>query len=86
MFEEVSEMLVEQLNRKYRELAREKYNASLASSLQNKKGPMETSLTRSTRHHHQAGEKAVTEFNKEEHRAASFGKYLIQRLLHRHSQ
>ena len=79
MIEEVSEMLVEQLNRKYREIAREKYNASLASSLQNKKRT-HGDLTDKVNTIHttlRLGEKAVTEFSKEEHRAA-LGKFLIK--------
>ena len=79
MLEEVSEMLVEQLNRKYRELAREKFNASLASSLQNKKRT-HGDLTDKIKTVHttlRLGEKGVTEFSKEEHRAA-LGKHLIK--------
>ena len=79
MVEEVSEMLVDQLNRKYREVAREKYHSSLASSLQNKKRT-HGDLTEKVNTVHttiRLGEKAVAEFSKEEHRA-SVGKYLLK--------
>ena len=79
MLEEVSEMLVEQLNRKYREVARDKYHASLASSLLNKKrthGDL-TEKVNSVYTTVRLGDKGITEFSKEEHRAA-LSKHLLK--------
>ena len=79
MLEEISEMLVEQLNRKYRDVAREKYNASLASSLLNKRrthGDL-TEKVNSVFTTIRLGEKGILEFSKEEHRT-SLSKYLLK--------
>lgn len=76
---EISEMLIDQLNRKYREVAREKFQASLISSLQNKKRSHTelvekvNSLFTTIR----LGEKGIAEFKKEDHRAA-LGKHLLK--------
>lgn len=76
---ELSEHLVEQLNRRYREVARERYQSTLASSLQNKRRS-HTSLTDHVNTLHttlRLGERAVAEFAQEEHRA-SLGRYLLK--------
>merc|ERR1711892_222229 len=72
VFTELAEMLVDQLNRKYKEVAREKFQASLATSLQNKRrthgdlgdkvNPLYTTI--------RLGEKGISEFNKDDHRVA----------------
>jgi len=72
VFTELSELLVDQLNRKYREVARERYQASLATSLQNKRrthGDLVekvNTLYTTVR----LGEKGIAEFDKEDHRTA----------------
>jgi len=79
MLEEISEMLVEQLNRKYRDIAREKYHASLASSLLNKRrthGDL-TEKVNSVYTTIRLGEKGILEFSKEEHRSA-LSKHLLK--------
>jgi len=76
---ELAEHLVEQLNRRYREVARDRYQSTLASSLQNKRRS-HTSLTDHVNTLHttlRLGEKAVAEFAQEEHRA-SLGRYLLK--------
>jgi len=81
MLEEVSEMLLEQLNRKYKEIARDKFHASLANSLQNKKrthGDLTDKInTQYTTI--RLGEKAVADFTKDDHKAA-IGKHLLKTL------
>ena len=79
MLGDVCEMLADQLNRKYREVARDKFQASLASSLQNKKrthrdlaekvNTVYTTL--------RLGEKGVSEFGKEDHKSA-LSKHLLK--------
>jgi len=72
VFTELAEMLVDQLNRKYREVARERFQASLATSLQNKRrthGDLVekvNTLYTTVR----LGEKGISEFAKEDHRVA----------------
>ena len=72
VFVELAEHLVEQLNRRYKEVARERFQSSLASSLQNKRrshtdlGDRVNSLHTTLR----LGEKAVSEFTSEDHRTA----------------
>lgn len=75
----VCEMLVAQLNRKYREVAREKFQASLASSLQNKKRTHRDLADRVNTVYTtvRLGEKAVSEFSKADHRAA-LSKHLLK--------
>ena len=75
----VCEMLVAQLNRKYREVAREKFQASLASSLQNKKRTHRDLADRVNTVYTtvRLGEKAVSEFSKVDHRAA-LSKHLLK--------
>jgi len=72
VFTELAELLVDQLNRKYREVARERYQASLASSLQNKRRThgdlVEKVNTLYTTI--RLGEKGIAEFSKEDHRVA----------------
>ena len=79
MLEEVSEMLVDQLNRRYREVARERFQASLAKSLQNKKrshGDL-TEKVNTLYTSIRLGEKSVAEFSREDHRA-NIGKHLLK--------
>ena len=81
MFEEVSEMLLEQLNRKYKEIARDKFHASLANSLQNKKRT-QGELTDKINTQYttiRLAEKAVADFTKDDHKAA-MGKHLLKTL------
>jgi len=72
VFTELAEMLVDQLNRKYKEVAREMFQASLATSLQNKRrthgdlGDKVNTLYTTIR----LGEKGISEFNKDDHRVA----------------
>lgn len=72
VYTELSEMLVDQLNRKYREVARERFQASLATSLQNKRrthgdlGEKVNTLYTTIR----LGEKGISEFGKDDHRVA----------------
>ena len=72
VFGELAEHLGEQLNRRYKEVARERFQSSLASSLQNKRrshtdlGDRVNSLHTTLR----LGEKAVSEFSSEDHRTA----------------
>jgi len=81
MFEEVSDLLIEQLNRKYKEIARDKFHASLANSLLNKKrthGDLTDKInTQYTTI--RLGEKAVADFTRDEHKAA-IGKHLLKTL------
>jgi len=72
VYTELAELLVDQLNRKYKEVAREMFQASLASSLQNKRrthgdlGEKVNTLYTTIR----LGEKGISEFSKDEHRVA----------------
>jgi len=72
VYAELAEQLVEQLDRRYREVARERFQSSLASSLQNKRrshtelGDKVNSLLTTIR----LGEKALGEFENEDTRAA----------------
>jgi len=72
VFGELAEQLVEQLDRRYREVARERFQSSLASSLQNKRrshtelGDRVNSLLTTIR----LGEKAISEFAIDDTRAA----------------
>merc|ERR1719228_2789149 len=72
VYTELAELLVDQLNRKYKEVAREMFQASLATSLQNKRrshgdlGEKVNTLYTTIR----LGEKGISEFSKDEHRVA----------------
>eukprot|EP00092_Neocalanus_flemingeri_P007696 GFUD01008312.1.p1 GENE.GFUD01008312.1~~GFUD01008312.1.p1 ORF type:complete len:788 (+),score=294.35 GFUD01008312.1:119-2482(+) len=79
VYTELAEMLVDQLNRKYREVARERFQTSLATSLQNKRrthgdlGEKVNTLYTTIR----LGEKGISEFDKEDHRVA-LGRHLLK--------
>jgi len=79
VFAELASMLVDQLNRKYREIAREKFQASLASSLQNKRRSHSDLVEKVNTLHTtvRLGEKGIMEFEKEEHRIA-LSKHLLK--------
>ena len=79
VYPELAEMMVEQLNRQYREVAREMFQASLASSLQNKRRSHADLAEKVNTLHTtvRLGERGIAEFAKEEHRAA-LGKHLLK--------